>query len=258
MRPPHGAALELDAVGVVEQAVANGVGLVGVADDGVPVRDGQLAGDEGRGAFGAVLDDLGEVAPLGVAKRREMLLHRRHRPRVRPDSGGSGRIRDSWHRSCRAQCWGLTTLAAGTKEAGVTEVYGWAFWFRELAVKIAEGGEEWLIRQARLVDWDKEPELLKHGDQGVDPFSFLYSLAQRNTTNQRPKIYPSVTKCFGLESPLADLGNEDFYIFPTPPPNGCRLLQRQQQLQPEAGCGCCSGRWSSTSRKSIRPHFGKS
>ena len=43
----------------------------GVADDGVPVRDGQLAGDEGRGAFGAVLDDLGEVAPLGVAKRRE-------------------------------------------------------------------------------------------------------------------------------------------------------------------------------------------
>ena len=98
----------------------------------------------------------------------------------------------------------------------MTEVYAWAFWFRELAVKIAEGGEEWLIQKARLVDWGREPELLKHGDQGVDPFSFLYSLAQRNTTHQRPKIYPSVTKCFGLESPLPDLGNEDFYIFPTP------------------------------------------
>ena len=57
-------------------------------------------------------------------------------------------------------------LGRGHQGGGVTEVYGWAFWFRELAVKIAEGGEEWLIRQARLVDWDKEPELLKHGDQG--------------------------------------------------------------------------------------------
>ena len=54
---------------VVEQAVADGVGLVGVADDGVPIGHGQLTGDEGRGAFGPVLDDLGEVAPLGVAQR---------------------------------------------------------------------------------------------------------------------------------------------------------------------------------------------
>ena len=54
---------------VVEQAVADGVGLVGVADDGVPIGHGQLTGDEGRGAFGPVFDDLGEVAPLGVAQR---------------------------------------------------------------------------------------------------------------------------------------------------------------------------------------------
>ena len=54
-----------------EQAVADGVGLVGVADDGVPVGCGQLAGDEGGGTLGPVLNDLGEVAPLGVAERRE-------------------------------------------------------------------------------------------------------------------------------------------------------------------------------------------
>ena len=30
---------------------------------------GQLAGDEGGGAFGPVLDDRGEVAALGVARR---------------------------------------------------------------------------------------------------------------------------------------------------------------------------------------------
>ena len=69
VRPSHRATLQLDTVCVVEQAVADGVGLVGVADDGVPVGDGQLTGDEGRGAFGPVLDDLGEVAPLGVAQR---------------------------------------------------------------------------------------------------------------------------------------------------------------------------------------------
>ena len=89
-------------------------------------------------------------------------------------------------------------------------------------MKIAEGGEDGLIQKARLVDWGKEPELLKHGDQGVDPFSFLYSLAQRNTTNQRPKIYPSVTKSFGLESPLPDLGNGGLLHLPHSAPT--RLL----------------------------------
>ena len=51
--------------------VADGVGLVGVTDDGVPVGDGQLAGDEGGGPLGPVLDDLGEVAAFGVAERCE-------------------------------------------------------------------------------------------------------------------------------------------------------------------------------------------
>ena len=135
--------------------------------------------------------------------------------------------------SVARSAWRLTTSAAGTKEAGVTEIYGWAFWFRELAVKIAEGDEEWLIQKARLVDWGKEPELLKHGDQGVDPFSFLYSLAQRNTKKQRPKIYPSVTEYFGLESPLPDLGNGDFYIFPIPPPMALACFHNSSDFSPK-------------------------
>ena len=32
---------------------------------------GQLAGDDGGGPLGPVLDDLGEVAAFGVAERRE-------------------------------------------------------------------------------------------------------------------------------------------------------------------------------------------
>ena len=39
-------ALQLDAVGAVDQAVADGVGESGVADDLVPGLDGELAGDE--------------------------------------------------------------------------------------------------------------------------------------------------------------------------------------------------------------------
>ena len=44
---------------------------LGGSDDGVPVGDGELAGDEGGGAFGTILDDLGEMARLGVAERGE-------------------------------------------------------------------------------------------------------------------------------------------------------------------------------------------
>ena len=40
-------ALEVEAVGVVEDAVADGVGEVRVADAGLPVLGWELAGDEG-------------------------------------------------------------------------------------------------------------------------------------------------------------------------------------------------------------------
>jgi hypothetical protein len=47
--------------------VADGVGLVGIADDAVPVVDGELAGDQRRSALSAVLDDFDQVASFGVA-----------------------------------------------------------------------------------------------------------------------------------------------------------------------------------------------
>ena len=58
-------------MGVVEQAVADRVGLVGISDSGVPALDGDLAGDECRGALGALLDHLDQVSSFGVAQRRE-------------------------------------------------------------------------------------------------------------------------------------------------------------------------------------------
>ena len=76
----------------------------------------------------------------------------------------------------------------------VKEIHDWAGWFRELGRAIQSAGEDGLITLASQVDWGGTPELLKNGDQGIDPFSFLYSLAQKNTKNQRPRVYPSVAE----------------------------------------------------------------
>ena len=113
------------------------------------------------------------------------------------------------------------------------ESYDWASWFRELAVKIAERGETWLIEKAKEVNWGGDPALLRHGDQSIDPFSFFYYLAQKNTRHQRPRVYPSVSECFELRSPVPDPGNEDFYTFPTPPPRANVLFNDSKDFSPE-------------------------
>ena len=59
-------------------------------------------------------------------------------------------------------------------------MYAWVPWFRELAGRIAEGGEQGLIDRAKRVDWKMEkPPLLRHGDENIDPLSFLYFLSSR-------------------------------------------------------------------------------
>ena len=63
-------------------------GLVGVADDGVPVGDGQLTGDERRGALGAVLDDLGEIKSFRSATRAKRLWKSPDAPYRGGGSGG--------------------------------------------------------------------------------------------------------------------------------------------------------------------------
>ena len=56
--------LQLDAVGVVDDAIEDGVGERRVADEFVPAVHGNLAGDQQRALLVAVLDDLQQVAPL--------------------------------------------------------------------------------------------------------------------------------------------------------------------------------------------------
>ena len=96
------------------------------------------------------------------------------------------------------------------------ELHSWAPWFRALSRKIAGGGEDYLIEKAKAVDWKNPPPLLNGPDRRIDPFSFLYTLAFKNTTKKRPVVYPSVDETFGVESVLPDPNEPDFFVFPTP------------------------------------------
>ena len=100
----------------------------------------------------------------------------------------------------------------------------WAHWFRELAQKIAEGGEQYLIDRAKKVAWQdddgessSEPfRLLRYGDENIDPLSFFYTLASRSGRGEgRQRIYSSVAKAFGMTREPA---YDHRFIFPTPNP----------------------------------------
>src|SRR6202047_176401 len=56
---------EIDAMGVVHEAVEDGVGIGRVADHLVPFVDGDLAGEEGRAAAVAFFEDFIEIAAGG-------------------------------------------------------------------------------------------------------------------------------------------------------------------------------------------------
>ena len=60
----QGLPVELEAIGVVHDAVQDGIGEGGLADDLVPGADRELAGDQGRSVGVAVLEDLQQVATL--------------------------------------------------------------------------------------------------------------------------------------------------------------------------------------------------
>ena len=61
----HAFSSKLKAVSVVNETVQDGVAEGWVADDVVPMFDGDLAGDDGRGATVAIIKDLQKVAPFG-------------------------------------------------------------------------------------------------------------------------------------------------------------------------------------------------
>lgn len=67
----HAFSVELKAVSVVNEAVQDRITERGIADDVVPVRHGDLAGDDCGSAAMAIVEDLQEVATLRRIEDRQ-------------------------------------------------------------------------------------------------------------------------------------------------------------------------------------------
>ena len=115
------------------------------------------------------------------------------------------------------------------------DIYDWVPWFAELARRIAEGGEKYLVERAKKVEWGKPVEefrLFRHGDRNIDPFSFIYTLAYRNTKNQKEPVFNSVASVFDVPD-LFPLDNPKAQIFPTPRPRTNTLFHDGHNGSPE-------------------------
>ena len=116
------------------------------------------------------------------------------------------------------------------------EIYLWTDWFTELAGKIANEDEKYLIDHAKQVEWNAGEialPLLRYGDEIIDPFSFFYTLAQRSQdAGNRRRVYPSVDEVFNMTQKLP-VGLDDAFIFPTPPYNARVLFHNNGQGNPQ-------------------------
>ena len=95
-------ALKFDAMGIVNDAVQYGVAERGIGDNIVPLRDGDLAGDQKRALVVTIVDDFQEVSTLFGGQGLGS-------PIIDDDEGGS---LDGHHQASEP------ALAAGLSEIG--------------------------------------------------------------------------------------------------------------------------------------------
>ena len=108
--------------------------------------------------------------------------------------------------------------------------YTWVAWFEELATTIARNGERDLADKAKAVDWKKDSvPLLNYGDENIDPMSFLYFLAQKNTTNQYEGVFGSVHEVFGITSDFPEIQP----FIPAPPGRAPALFHDAKSFDPD-------------------------
>ena len=100
------------------------------------------------------------------------------------------------------------------------DIYAWVPWFQELARKVAEGGEAGLIERAKQIVWAHDsPALLNYGDENIDPFSFLYTLASKNDISPLKPVYRNVSKIFDIDCDrlFSEDSQSHGLCFPVPP-----------------------------------------
>ena len=101
--------------------------------------------------------------------------------------------------------------------------YSWVPWFRALVANILANGRDWLVDRTRSVHWgNDDPAILRHGEENVDPFSFLYFLAgyagESSATLLRP-VYESVHDKFDIGEEFPKACEENNLVIPTPSAN---------------------------------------
>jgi energy-coupling factor transporter ATP-binding protein EcfA2 len=100
------------------------------------------------------------------------------------------------------------------------EIYDWVPFFRELANKLVAIGKQsdrdTVFRYKCTACFEPDAAILRYDE--IDPMSFVYYLAQKNTVNQRANTYEAVKREFELESTIPT-----DWIFPTPTPNSTTL-----------------------------------
>ena len=104
---PQAVAGEIDAMGVVNQPIEDGVGISRVADEGVPFVDRNLAGEDGRATSVAFLEDFVEVTTGTGVERFEA-------PIVEDEELDTGEA---------AQDAGISAVTAGEREFGDRSAY---------------------------------------------------------------------------------------------------------------------------------------
>ena len=108
--------------------------------------------------------------------------------------------------------------------------YTWKDWLVELATRIATNDETYLTERARAVDWLKDDvPLLNYRDENIDPMSFLYFLAQRNTINQFERVFGSVHEVFDIALDFPESGP----FIPVPTANTTTLFHDGISFQPD-------------------------
>ena len=108
--------------------------------------------------------------------------------------------------------------------------YTWVDWLEALSTTIAQNGERYLAERARAVNWGKDDvPLLAHKDENIDPMSFLYFLAQRNTKHQFAGIFGSVHEVFDITPDIP----ESRPFIPTPTPNTKALFHDGKSFRPD-------------------------
>ena len=116
----------------------------------------------------------------------------------------------------------------------MSDIPAWVNWFQALVDKIAEVGEAGLIERAKKVDWRKDnPAILNYKDENIDPFSFLYFLAQTFNGKNKEAVKESVSRVFGINNQNIFSASEQQKYFPRPSSQAPALFHDGKKFNPE-------------------------